>query len=62
MNPEEQKEGYFEHFTNNSITTPPDQEDLAATDGISDFVERVMDSLAGEAEDSGSERARSAAE
>ncbi|MDO3681103.1 hypothetical protein [Paenibacillus ehimensis] len=59
MDPEEQKEGYFEHFTNNSITTPPDQEDMAATDGISKFVERVMDGLAGEAEDSGTERPRS---
>ncbi|GMX62527.1 hypothetical protein Elgi_23320 [Paenibacillus elgii] len=62
MEQEEQQEGYFEHFTNNSITTPPDQEDRAATDGISKFVERVMDGLAGGADDSGSERARSSAE
>ncbi|MFB0845425.1 hypothetical protein [Paenibacillus oleatilyticus] len=62
MDLEEEKEGYFEHFTNNSITTPPDQEDRAATDGISKFVERVMDGLAGETDDSGSERARSSSE
>ncbi|MCP1311014.1 hypothetical protein [Paenibacillus tyrfis] len=62
MEREEQQEGYFEHFTNNSVTTPPDQEDMAATDGISKFVERVMDGLAGETDDSGSERARSSSE
>ncbi|SCW36444.1 hypothetical protein SAMN04487970_100498 [Paenibacillus tianmuensis] len=58
----EEEEGYFEHFTNNSITTPPDQEDMAATDGISEFVEQVMDSLAGEADNSSSERAHSSSE
>ncbi|MCP3772702.1 hypothetical protein NLX71_05125 [Paenibacillus sp. MZ04-78.2] len=62
MNREEEQEGYYEHFTNNSITTPPGQEDMAATDGISEFVEQVMDSLAGEAGDSGSERARTSSE
>ncbi|MCM3271935.1 hypothetical protein [Paenibacillus elgii] len=62
MDLEEEKEGYFEHFTNNSITTPPNQEDRAATDGISKFVERAMDGLAGEADDSGSGRARSSSE
>ncbi|KPV59224.1 hypothetical protein QJ48_12260 [Paenibacillus sp. A3] len=62
MEREEQQEGYFEHFTNNSVTTPPGQEDMAATDGISKFVERMMDGLAGEADDSGSERARSSSE
>lgn len=43
----ENKEDYFEHFTNNSIPTPPDQEDITATDLISEAVEKIIDNLAG---------------
>lgn len=27
------------------IPTPPDQEDMAATDGVSEFVEKIMDEI-----------------
>lgn len=35
----------FDHFTNNSIPTPPDQSDIAATDSISDIVGEIMDNI-----------------
>lgn len=47
----ENKEDYFEHFTNNSIPTPADQEDITPTDLLSEAVEQIIDKLAGEAAD-----------
>jgi hypothetical protein len=45
MNKDE-KEGYFENFTNNSIPTPSNQEDIASTDMINDVVGSMIDNMA----------------
>jgi hypothetical protein len=38
---------YFEHVTNDTIPTQPDQENVTPTDLINEAVQEIMDNLGG---------------
>jgi hypothetical protein len=39
------EQDYFEHATDNTIPTPPGQEDITPTDMLSEAVEEIMDNI-----------------